>query len=153
MTSLRRSEQIISSRTPRTMKPRLPERESWRAGAHYSARSASNGREHRDALGVGNKVLTRELRGRGFRHLPARKDQNGRMTIQGRGKNLRAFHTKIDATVFDAGDSRLRDATQSGQLALAKTLKLTNNANGLAGRTSTRFLAGLKLRTHSRLTS
>jgi hypothetical protein len=53
------------------------------------------------------------------------------MATQGQGKNLRAFHAKIDATVFDAGDSRLRDAAQFGQLNLAKTLNLTNNANGL----------------------
>jgi hypothetical protein len=56
------------------------------------------------------------------------------MTTQGQRKNLGTFHAKIDPTVFDAGDRGLRNAAQFGQLDLAKTLKLPNNANGLTGR-------------------
>lgn len=78
--------------------------------------------------------LSGKLPGRGLRYLPARKDQYGRVATQGQSKGLRTFHTKIDATVFDAGNGCLRDATQSGQLDLAETLELTDNADGLAGR-------------------
>ena len=65
--------------------------------------------------------------------LAAREDQDGRMATQGQRKNLRTFHAKIDPAVFDAGDRGLRDAAQFGLLDLAKSLKLPNNANGLAG--------------------
>ena len=56
------------------------------------------------------------------------------MATQGQRKNLCAFHAEIDPAVFDAGDRGLRDATQLGQLDLAKSLKLPNDANGLTGR-------------------
>lgn len=41
------------------------------------------------------------------------------MTVESTGKNLRALNTQIHSTIFDGGDSGLRNASEFGQLALA----------------------------------
>ena len=62
--------------------------------------------------------------------VPARKNQNGRVTFQSTSKNFRALDTKANSIVFDRRDCCLGDTRKFSQLVLTKLLKLANDANG-----------------------
>lgn len=72
------------------------------------------------------------ISGGGFQ-LPTREHQYRRMAAQGCAKRLGPLDTKIDAAILDAGDGRLRNAAQSGELGLTQTLQLTDDAHRFTG--------------------
>lgn len=73
--------------------------------------------------------------GRGLnRHFPAWKHQHRRVTTERTGKHFRTLNTKANAIVLDGGKRRLGNTTQLGELILAQTLKLAQNAHRVANR-------------------
>lgn|GEM_PF-5333393 len=55
------------------------------------------------------------------------------MAAQSITQHLGALHAQVDPTILDAGDGRLRDAAQGGELRLAKALQLTNDPHRFTG--------------------
>ena len=53
------------------------------------------------------------------------------MAAQRRREYLGALNPEVDATILDAGNGGLGNATQLGELSLAESLKLANDASGL----------------------
>ena len=68
------------------------------------------------------------------------------MAVQGHGQGLGAFNPEVHAAAFNAGDGRLRDAAQRGQLVLAQACSSRMIRSDSPGETSTRLRAGMKLR-------
>lgn len=62
---------------------------------------------------------------------PAGKHKDGRMAVESSAQHLGSLYAQVDATILDAGDGRLRDAAQGGELGLAKALQLTNSPHRL----------------------
>ena len=54
------------------------------------------------------------------------------MAAQRSGEYLGALNSKINATIFDAGDGGLRNAAQLRELSLGESLQLAKNPHGLA---------------------
>jgi len=64
------------------------------------------------------------------------------MTIEGTGKYLRALDAQIHAAIFDGRNSRLRNAREFGQLALAQFFKLSQDTDRFSRRDLDAFFAG-----------
>ena len=74
--------------------------------------------------------LCRRLKG----NLPAREDENRRMTLERFSEYFCPFDPEINPTVLDGGQGGLGDSREFGQLALAQFLKFAKDTDRLPHR-------------------